>query len=145
MIRAFREEDTEKVIAIWLEASFQAHGFIDRHYWENKVHDMRTLYLPLSDSLVYEDDESGEPVGFMSLIDSFLAGLFISPAYQGKGLGTRLLGLAKKIQPNMELTVYAANSRAIALYERHGFRVVAERMEEATGQRELVMRCGCDE
>ncbi len=142
MIRSFREEDTEKIVAIWLAASIQAHDFIDRQYWENRVHDMRTLYLPLCDTIVYVDDLSGEPEGFMAFVDDFLAALFVSPDCQGRGIGTRLLGLAKKIQPNMELTVYAGNVRARAFYERHGFRVVSERLEMATGQRELVMRRG---
>ena len=142
MIRGFREEDTEKLVAIWFEASLQAHGFIGRDYWESRVHDMRTLYLPLSELVVHVDDVSGEPTGFMALVDDFLAGLFVAPAHQGRGTGTRLLCLAKKMHPCLELTVYARNVRARALYERNGFRIVAERLEEATGERELVMRWG---
>ena len=115
MLRSFREEDTEAVVAIWLEASLQAHGFIDGKYWRARAQDMRTLYLPL-------------------------AALFVGPEHQRKGIGTRLLDVAKKIHPDMELSVYAQNTRARTFYERHGFRMVSRRVEDATGQLELVMR-----
>ena len=37
MIRAFKEEDTETVIRIWLAASVRSHSFIDKAYWEEKA------------------------------------------------------------------------------------------------------------
>lgn len=55
MIRAFKEEDTETVIRIWLAASVRSHSFIDKAYWEEKAESMRTLYLPLSEIVVDED------------------------------------------------------------------------------------------
>ena len=36
MIRAFKEEDTETVIRIWLAASVRSHSFIDKAYWEEE-------------------------------------------------------------------------------------------------------------
>lgn len=60
MIRAFKEEDTETVIRIWLAASVRSHSFIDKAYWEEKAESMRTLYLPLSEIVVDEDRATGE-------------------------------------------------------------------------------------
>ena len=40
MIRAFKEEDTETVIRIWLAASVRSHSFIDKAYWEEKAESM---------------------------------------------------------------------------------------------------------
>ena len=54
MIRAFRNEDSEAVVALWLEASLQAHAFVGKGYWESKVEDMRTLYLPLSEIVCHQ-------------------------------------------------------------------------------------------
>ena len=140
MLRSFREEDTEAVVAIWLEASLQAHDFIDGKYWRARAQDMRTLYLPLSDVIVSVNETTGEVEGFMAFVDDFLAALFVGPEHQRKGIGTRLLDVAKKIHPDMELSVYAQNTRACTFYERHGFRMVSRRVEDATGQLELVMR-----
>ncbi len=140
MIRPFTPHDCSEVCALWLESSISAHPFIPRAYWEAKLDALRTVYLPLSDELLlFLDDETGKLAGFMALVDSFLAALFVSPAMQGRGVGSRLLSLAKKMHPELTLSVYARNARAVAFYERHGFVFVEARVEEETGETEWIM------
>ncbi len=139
MIRAFKEEDTEAVIRIWLEASILSHSFIDKAYWEEKADAMRTLYLPLSEVVVDEDKDMGEVVAFIAFVEDYLAALFVAPAHQKKGVGSRLLALAKKMRDTLELSVYAENERAVAFYRKNGFRMTNNRIEEMTGHTELLM------
>ena len=139
MIRAFKEEDTETVIRIWLEASILSHSFIDKAYWEEKADAMRTLYLPLSEVVVDEDKDTGEVVAFIAFVEDYLAALFVAPAHQKKGVGSRLLALAKKMRDTLELSVYAENERAVAFYRKNGFRMTDKRIEEMTGHTELLM------
>ncbi len=139
MIRAFKEEDTEAVIRIWLEASILSHSFIDKAYWEEKADAMRTLYLPLSEVVVDEDKDMGEVVAFIAFVEDYLAALFVAPAHQKKGVGSRLLALAKKMRDTLELSVYAENERAVAFYRKNGFRMTNKRIEEMTGHTELLM------
>ena len=65
-----------------------------------------------------------------------------APRHQGKGTGTRLLKLAQKMRGTLELSVYAENERAVEFYRKHGFEVVGQAVEEATGHLELTMRFG---
>ena len=139
MIRAFKEEDTEAVIRIWLEASILSHSFIDKAYWEEKADAMRTLYLPLSEVVVDEDKDTGEVVAFIAFVEDYLAALFVAPAHQKKGVGSRLLALDKKMRDTLELSVYAENERAVAFYRKNGFRMTDKRIEEMTGHTELLM------
>ncbi|WP_337430905.1 GNAT family N-acetyltransferase [Bilophila sp.] len=139
MIRAFKEEDTEAVIRIWLEASILSHSFIDKVYWEEKADAMRTLYLPLSEVVVDEDKDTGEVIAFIAFVEDYLAALFVAPAHQKKGVGSRLLALAKKMRDTLELSVYAENERAVAFYRKNGFRMTDKRIEEMTGHTELLM------
>ncbi len=46
MIRPFRPDDLEPVLAIWLAASLRAHDFIAPEFWASKLDDMRDIYLP---------------------------------------------------------------------------------------------------
>ena len=54
-------------------------------------------------------------------------GMCVHDAYQGRGVGSALLASLLELTDRwlnirrMELTVFADNARAIALYERHGF------------------------
>ena len=129
----------QAVIRIWLEASILSHSFIDKAYWEEKADAMRTLYLPLSEVVVDEDKDTGEVVAFIAFVEDYLAALFVAPAHQKKGVGSRLLALAKKMRDTLELSVYAENERAVAFYRKNGFRMTDKRIEEMTGHTELLM------
>lgn len=65
---------------------------------------------------------SGEIVGVLVLHDAWLDQLYIDPAWTGRGIGSRLLELAKIRRPEgLGLWAFQANGGALAFYERHGF------------------------
>lgn len=82
--------------------------------------------------------------GFVSLYGETLAALFVDPAAQGRGIGTRLPEHAKALRPALNLTVYSANRRSVAFYRRRGFTAVDERPDRHTGFPELVMEWGVE-
>ena len=128
------------VLEIWLAASLQAHAFVPAAHWRAQVRNMREHYLPLSETLVYCDDATGRPLGFASLVDDVLAGLFVTPDAQGQGVGRRLLELCLRMHPELSLKVYARNTRAVRFYERHGFVRCGVGVEAQTGCVEYSMR-----
>ena len=137
MIRPFAPTDMDAVLGVWLNASIQAHDFIAPDYWVARVDDMQQVYLPASESYVYEED--GEVLGFMSLVDATLSALFVAPGRQSQGIGTKLLDHAQRLRPELTLRVYAANVRSIAFYEKHGFRRTGSQADEHTGHEECTM------
>lgn len=137
MIRDYRASDIDQILAIWLSASIKAHDFIESAFWESKINEMREVYIPASDTFVYEVE--GEIVGFYSLYQDTLAAIFILPNFQGKGLGSILLDDAKKRRENLQLTVYKENTKSIQFYEKHRFVLLAEQVDKHTGRPELVM------
>ncbi len=84
MIREFEKKDIETIIRIWLDASIIAHDFIGPNYWRNKTDDMRNLYLPSSNTYIYEN--SGKILGFLSMVENNIAALFVLPESQEKEL-----------------------------------------------------------
>lgn len=137
MVRAFKQSDMEAILKIWLTASYRAHDFIEREFWDSKVDDMRDIYLPGSESYVYERD--GELCGFFSLAENCLAAIFVDPALQRQGIGKKLIAKAQSLREHLDLTVYKKNSASISFYETVGFERVKEQIDEATGQAELLM------
>ncbi len=140
MIRKLQPGDTEEVLAIWLEASVIAHHFIPAGYWQNSLPEMRTTYLPASDTHVYISPE-GTIAGFISMVDNYIAAIFVKPAFQGRGVGSQLLSYVQELYPTgLILNVYKENQRSVQFYKRHGFTVEEERIDPATGHPELVMK-----
>lgn len=138
MIRPYRSSDSETVLTLWLDASIQAHDFVPKAFWQEQLPAMREHYLPQAETLVLE--ENGQALGFLSLHEQRLAALFVSPNAQGRGIGRQLLDEAKRRRDSLELSVYCANTRAVAFYKANGFVTVAEAHDPHTGQAELTMR-----
>ncbi|PRY90322.1 putative acetyltransferase [Marinilabilia salmonicolor] len=139
MIRKLQDNQGEiaEVCNLWLEGSIQSHDFVSESYWQSKLEDMKTHYLPNSETYVLEED--GIIKGFISLVDDKLAALFVAPEYQGKGVGHELLLHAQRLSGNLKLNVYTENSRAVTFYARRGFRFVGLQMDPNTGCEEFVL------
>lgn len=140
MIRAFQSTDMNDVLDIWLRASIEAHGFVDRGFWESKVDDMRETYIPASDTYVFMEDSIIK--GFFSLRGDTLAAMFVTPDFQGKGIGRKLMKKAKSLRKKMDLTVYRENPGSIGFYRKCGFVTIKERVDERTGHIEILMEYG---
>ena len=141
MIRKYRESDIDQVLDIWLSASIKAHAFIGSEFWRSKVGEMRNVYLPASETFVFESE--GQLAGFYSLYENTLAAVFVSPHLQGNGVGSALINDAKSRRECLRLTVYSGNSPSIHFYKERGFIALDEQMDELTGHPELVMEYCC--
>lgn len=73
MIREYRQSDIDQIIDVWLSASIAAHDFIEPAFWAEPLGDMRSLYIPASETFVFDDE--GKIAGFYSLTDNTLAAL----------------------------------------------------------------------
>lgn len=104
MIRKYNANDTDSVLEIWLNVSVKAHDFISADFWESQVENMRNIYIPASETYVYEVDS--KVVGFYALYENSLAAIFVSPELQGKGIGKQLLSHAKAQRVVLSLSVY---------------------------------------
>ena len=141
MIRKYREADIEQILDIWLSASIKAHSFAGSEYWQSKISEMRDVYIPASETVVYEAD--GQIAGFYCLYGDTLAAVFVSPSLQGKGIGSALIEDAKSRRSCLQLSVYSQNAPSINFYKQHGFISLGEQIDEQTGQPEFIMEHYC--
>lgn len=141
MIRKYRESDMEQVLDVWLSASIEAHDFIASEFWRSKVSEMRDIYLPASETFVFESEN--QIAGFYSLYGNTLAAVFVSPPLQGKCVGSALIDDAKSRRECLQLTVYSENLPSIHFYKKHGFIALDEQIDELTGHPELLMEYYC--
>ncbi len=85
-------------------------------------------------------EQAGHILGFVSLYvpENFIHLLFVHPDHFGKGAGTRLLAAAAlEMNTPLRLKCVSENIRALAFYERNGWKKVIE--EEKNGEKYWVM------
>ncbi|KFC76861.1 MULTISPECIES: N-acetyltransferase [Buttiauxella] len=130
MIRRLQPDEMDELIEIWLASTIQAHPFISENYWHESESIVRNVYIPQSETWVYQHQD--KMVGFISVLDSlFIGALFVSEPFIGKGMGQSLMEHVKEIYPSLSLEVYQKNQRAVHFYHRQGFRI-----EESAWQNE---------
>ena len=136
MIRRFENKDLDQVMAIWLQVNMESHSFIEADYWKNNYEMVREM-IPKAEVLVSE--ENGQIRGFIGLIDTYIAGIFVRAAEQSKGVGTGLLHTVMKSRDNLRLNVYKKNMRAVSFYQHYGFQIINQGIDESTSEEEYTM------
>ena len=131
MIRPFMATDTFELSKIWLEASLRAHPFIGERRLLEQTALIEEHYLPSAETWVASVDE--QPAGFISLLDTFIGGLFVSPQQQGLGIGRRLVAHALALKGELSLEVYTGNMQAMGFYAALGFEEISRRPTDDEG------------
>lgn len=136
MIRKFEQKDLEEVMKIWLDTNIQAHDFIPDSYWKDNFEAVQSM-IPEADVYIYESN--GKVIGFVGIKAGYLAGIFVSQDMQSSGIGKQLLDKAKELYPDLSLSVYKKNKKAIDFYIREMFVVEKVQVDEDTGEEEYYM------
>lgn len=138
MIRKYRESEIPELMAIWEMAASVAHPFLDDDFNAMVKTAMTEEYLPNSNTWVYE--ESGKVVGFISMMENEIGGLFVHPQHHSKGIGTQLVKHIHQFYEELEVEVFEKNKIGKPFYEKYGFEVIKEYTQDATQQQVLRMR-----
>lgn len=136
MIRDYKNQDIDRIMDLWLNANISAHSFIKSEFWKSNYNAVKSM-LPSATVYVYEENNVIQ--GFIGLIDTYIAGIFVSQEFQSKGIGKSLLNYVKDKNKALSLNVYKENYRAINFYLRERFTVFSEQIDENTGAIELKM------
>ena len=136
MIRKLRKTDINRVADIWLKTNLKAHSFISEQYWISNYEFVKEM-LPQAEVYVYEDDKMIQ--GFIGVSDEYIEGIFVSDEMQSCGIGKMLLDYIKDKKDKLQLKVYQKNVRAMSFYQREGFTIQSEEMDEFTREKEYVM------
>lgn len=136
MIRALRKADRNKVADIWLNTNLKAHNFIPAQYWNDNFELVKEMLLQ-AEIYLYENEQKIQ--GFIGLNGEYIEGIFVSDEMQSHGIGKLLMNYVKSQKEKLLLNVYQKNSRAVSFYQREGFEIQCEGLDEATGEKEYVM------
>ena len=136
MIRKMQNIDINRVADIWLKTNLKAHDFIPEQYWTSNYELVKEM-MSQAEVYVYEDNKMIQ--GFVGLSNEYIEGIFVSDEMQSRGIGKILLDYIKDKKDRLQLKVYQKNVRAMSFYQREGFTIQSEEMDEFTGEKEYVM------
>ena len=132
LLRPARRTDATAIADVWLAAFRETYAFPPAHSDAEVREWVRSGLLPSTDAWVVE--VGGEVVGFMALRAAELEQLYVRQPWTGRGIGSRLVALAKARRPEgLALWTFQANAGARRFYERHGF-VAIETTDGATNE-----------
>ncbi|MDW3217552.1 MAG: GNAT family N-acetyltransferase [Acidimicrobiales bacterium] len=131
MLRPYQPEDLTALLEAWMAASRVAHPFLDDAFLEREQRMIGEVFLPASDATVAVVDD--RVVGFISLLDNEVGGLFVHPDHQGDGHGRALMDHARASRPFLELEVFEANAIGRRFYDRYGFSEVGRGADTDAG------------
>ena len=138
MIRKYAPKDKDALLDVWYESAQVAHPFWAPEMFAHERQAIAEQFLPIAETYVYE--RTDKVVGFVSLMGNEVGGLFVTPRCHREGIGRALMDWARASRDHLELEVFEANLIGRAFYDRYGFGVIRERVDEATGLRVLRMR-----
>jgi ribosomal protein S18 acetylase RimI-like enzyme len=90
----------------------------------------------LVDCVVWGLFEGEELRGHLALLPGWIDHLYVDPDFHRQGIGGELVRLAQTEQAELRLYTFQSNTRAQALYERHGF-TVEERTDGARNEEKM--------
>ena len=126
---AYRPADHDEgpaIAGVWLRSRAASFPQIPApvHSAEEVVRWFSEVVLPYSETWVVATP-AGQIIGLLVLDDACLDQLYIEPGWTGRGIGSRLVSLAKRRRPDgLDLWVFLSNTRGRKFYEAHGFVVV---------------------
>ena len=112
---------------VWLSAWYATFDFPPGHPDADVRRWIAEEMLPAHEVWVATDPaDSGHVVGFIALSTDMVAQLYVVPDWIGRGIGGRLLSLAKERRPDgLDLYCFRVNAFARRFYERRGFVPIA--------------------
>lgn len=128
--------ELEDIMTIWLEVNTEAHEFIDKNYW---IEQFDFVKQAIQTATLFAYYNQTKIVGFIGLVDDYIAGIFVQKAYQNKGIGSKLLSFAKAENDTLSLSVYRKNQPALTFYLKQGFEISTKQLDERTQEEEYVM------
>ena len=117
------EKDYPEIVSVWEDSVKSTHYFLS----EDDIKFFKPLILNeylQAVTLACVKNANQSIVGFVGVANKKIEMLFISPSYQGKGIGKKLLSYAIDILGASDVDVNEQNEQATGFYQHEGFKII---------------------
>jgi GNAT superfamily N-acetyltransferase len=122
-LRRARPDDAESIADVYLASRRATYDFPLAHSEQQVRRWIADVLLPTEEVWVAVGPGPERPiVAMMALTSNMLDQLYVTPGWTGRGIGGRLIDLAKSRRPGgLDLYTFQVNRGARRFYEHHGF------------------------
>ncbi|MFJ4768777.1 GNAT family N-acetyltransferase [Streptomyces uncialis] len=121
VLRRAEPSDATALAALWLRSFTAALPTVRRAHSDDAVRDWFT-YVVVPGHETWAAVAGDSVIGLLVLGDTEIDQLYLDPPWRGRGVGDRLVALAKERRPDgLDLWTFQVNEPARRFYERHGF------------------------
>jgi GNAT superfamily N-acetyltransferase len=128
VIRRARAADAAAIAEVYIASRRGAARYFPTVHSDDEIRGwIAGELVPMCEVWVAEAAEpfAAQAIGMMALEGDMLAQLYIAPAWQRRGVGDGLLGVAMRERPaGLRLWTFQANLPARRFYEARGFRAI---------------------
>ena len=120
---SFEARYAEDAVRMWRASKQAVLGVEELHNFEDHLHYLSVVLT--RDNRIYLAMFNEVVVGLMATDGTWINQLYIHIDYQGKGIGSRMVNLAKQLSSgSLSLHTFEVNLKARRFYEKHGFSMV---------------------
>lgn len=125
-IRLAVSDDAPQIAQLMAKSLREALPFLPIiHTAEDDLMHISTMVLPNNEVFVAHNERE-QIVGFIAFDDEWVHTLYLLPEFMSRGIGTRLLNIAKVQRKRLMLWTFQKNEIAKLFYAKHGFVVTKE-------------------
>lgn len=118
----------EGTVGMWRESKEKAIGQKETHSFEDHMYFLNNILN--KDNQIYIATLNDKVVGMIAFNDNEINQLYIQISYQGRGLGRKLLEMAKaNSKGRLTLYTFEVNQKAQRFYENNGFQIIGRGFE----------------
>lgn len=132
MIKKAEIENYSEIQLVWESSVKATHHFLPEDYFQH-IRSLFQTFLPAVD-LYVDFDESGKITGFLGVADGKIEMLFLHPRNIGAGIGRSFTHFAIDQLQVTKVDVNEQNEKAVAFYQRMGFRIVKRNETDGLGK-----------
>jgi putative acetyltransferase len=133
-IRRATPDDRDVLFDVWLRSVRVTHTFVSEADIESFMPLVRDYLASSGTEFWVLSDVEGAVMGFMGMTGSKMESLFLTPEFQGRGGGRRLVEHARALQGELTVDVNEQNTAAVGFYKACGFVVEGRSELDETGR-----------
>lgn len=118
LIEPLDSSDLETISQIWLMSNLDTHDFIEKEHWLNNYSFVKKAF---SSATIYAYYSDNKIVGFLGIINEYIAGIFILQDYRSLGIGTQLLKAIQSTHTKPTLDVYQKKYASTKILSKERF------------------------